>query len=40
MYGPKHCPMQSKITDENLAGLEEAIKAKGGAVELAGVKSD
>jgi phosphomethylpyrimidine synthase len=24
MCGPKHCPMQTKITDEDLAGLEQA----------------
>jgi hypothetical protein len=30
--------MQTKITDEDLAGLEEALKAKGSAAELFGVK--
>lgn len=39
MCGPKHCPMQTKITDADIEGLEEALKAKGGA-ELAGVKMD
>ncbi|MCP9925431.1 phosphomethylpyrimidine synthase ThiC, partial [Synechococcus lacustris C3-12m-Tous] len=29
MCGPKHCPMQTKITDEDLAGLEEVLKAQG-----------
>ena len=38
MCGPKHCLMQTKITDEDLAGLEDVLKAKGGAVELVGVK--
>jgi hypothetical protein len=32
--------MQTKITDEDLVGLEEVLKAKGGAVELAGLKMD
>jgi phosphomethylpyrimidine synthase len=32
--------MQTKITDEDLAGLEDILKAKGGAGELAGVKMD
>ena len=32
MCGPKHCPMQTKITDEDLAGLEDVLKTKGGAV--------
>jgi phosphomethylpyrimidine synthase len=40
MCGPKHCPMQTKITDEDLAGLEDVIKTKGGAGELTGVKMD
>ena len=40
MCGPKHCPMQTKITDEDLAGLEDILKAKGGAGDLAGVKLD
>jgi phosphomethylpyrimidine synthase len=26
MCGPKHCPMQTKITDEDLAGLELALR--------------
>jgi phosphomethylpyrimidine synthase len=25
MCGPKHCPMQTKITDEDLAGLEQVL---------------
>jgi phosphomethylpyrimidine synthase len=25
MGGPKHCPMQTKITDEDLAGLEQVL---------------
>jgi phosphomethylpyrimidine synthase len=25
MCGPKHCPMQTKITDEDLEGLEEVL---------------
>jgi len=25
MCGPKHCPMQTKITDEDLAGLEKVL---------------
>jgi hypothetical protein len=32
--------MQTKITDEDLAGLEDVLKAKAGAAELAGVKQD
>ena len=28
MCGPKHCPMQTKITDEDLAGLEEVLAAQ------------
>ena len=28
MCGPKHCPMQTKITDEDLQNLEEHIHAK------------
>ena len=36
--GPKYCLMQKKITNEVLAGLEDILKAKGGAVELVGVK--
>ena len=39
MCGPKHCPMQTKITDEDLEGLAKVLEAKGGA-ELAGVKMD
>ena len=40
MCGPKHCPMKTKIMDEDLAGLDDALKTKGGAGELAGVKLD
>jgi phosphomethylpyrimidine synthase len=25
MCGPKHCPMQTKITDEDLVGLEQVL---------------
>ena len=39
MCGPKHCPMQTKITDEDLEGLEKVLEVKGGA-ELSGVKMD
>ena len=39
MCGPKHCPMQTKITDEDLAGLEQVLKTQG-AAELVGVKQD
>jgi len=39
MCGPKHCPMQTKITDKDIEGLEEALKAKG-AAELMAVKFD
>jgi len=39
MCGPKHCPMQTKITDEDLEDLEKALEVKGGA-ELSGVKMD
>ncbi|MGB1196848.1 MAG: thiamine biosynthesis protein ThiC, partial [Synechococcus sp.] len=40
MCGPKHCPMQTKITDEDIEGLEKALEAKSGAADLAGVKMD
>ena len=40
MCGPKHCPMQTKITDEDLEGLEQALASKGGAAELTPVKLD
>ena len=39
MCGPKHCPMQTKITDKDIEGLEEALKAKG-AAEFMAVKFD
>ena len=39
MCGPKHCPMQTKITDADLEGLEEVLKSKGGA-ELSTAKLD
>ena len=38
MCGPKHCPMQTKITDADLEGLEDVLKSKAGAGELVGVK--
>jgi phosphomethylpyrimidine synthase len=28
MCGPKHCPMQTKITDEDLVGLEKMLAKK------------
>ena len=40
MCGPKHCPMQTKITDEDLEGLEKVLETKGGAAELTAVKLD
>ena len=40
MCGPKHCPMQTKITDEDLEGLEKALETKAGAAELTAVKLD
>ena len=39
MCGPKHCPMQTKITDEDLEGLEKVLESKG-AAELTPVKLD
>jgi len=39
MCGPKHCPMQTKITDEDLEVLDRELKAKG-AAELSSVKLD
>ena len=39
MCGPKHCPMQTKITDEDLEVLDRELKAKG-ASELSAVKLD
>jgi phosphomethylpyrimidine synthase len=34
MCGPKHCPMQTKITDEDIEGLGQVLaeleKAQGG----------
>ncbi|WP_320676020.1 phosphomethylpyrimidine synthase ThiC [Prochlorococcus sp. MIT 1300] len=39
MCGPKHCPMQTKITDEDIAELEKALDSKG-ASELNTVKLD
>ena len=38
--GPKHCPMQTKITDEDLEGLEKVLEANTGAAELTPVKLD
>jgi phosphomethylpyrimidine synthase len=26
MCGPKHCPMQTKITDKDLEGLEQVLE--------------
>ena len=37
MCGPKHCPMQTKITEDDLEKLDQAIK-KSGASELMPVK--
>ena len=31
MCGPKHCPMNNKITDDDLEQLDKAIKSKGSA---------
>ncbi len=31
MCGPKHCPMQTKITDKDLEDLENVLSTKGGA---------
>lgn len=39
MCGPKHCPMQTKITDEDLEDLEKVLESKG-AAELTPVKLD
>ena len=39
MCGPKHCPMQTKITDADLEGLEDVLKAQG-AAEPTAVKLD
>ena len=39
MCGPKHCPMQTKITDEDLEGLQKVLESKG-AAELVPVKLD
>ena len=39
MCGPKHCPMQTKITDQDLEGLEEVLKVQG-AAEITAVKLD
>ena len=36
MCGPKHCPMQTKITDEDLEGLEKVLEANTGAAADAG----
>ncbi len=36
MCGPKHCPMQTKITDEDLAGLEEVLAEQKAESEQAG----
>ncbi len=39
MCGPKHCPMQTKITDNDIEALEDAIKHQG-ASELIKLKSN
>ena len=39
MCGPKHCPMQTKITDQDLEGFEEVLKVQG-AAEITAVKLD
>ncbi|QNJ27913.1 phosphomethylpyrimidine synthase ThiC [Synechococcus sp. A15-24] len=39
MCGPKHCPMQTKITEEDIEGLEKVLEARGVA-ELTPVKLD
>jgi phosphomethylpyrimidine synthase len=39
MCGPKHCPMQTKITDEDLEGLQKVLESKG-AAELIALKLD
>ncbi len=39
MCGPKHCPMQTKITDQDLDDLERELKSQG-AAELTPVKLD
>ena len=39
MCGPKHCPMQTKITEEDIEGLEKVLEARG-AGELTPVKLD
>jgi phosphomethylpyrimidine synthase len=36
MCGPKHCPMQTKITDEDLEGLEQVLAA--GVLEMNSVQ--
>ena len=40
MCGSNHCPMQIKITDEDLEGLEKVLETKSGAVELTAVTLD
>ena len=37
MCGPKHCPMQTKITENDIEALEEAMNSRG-AAELSAVK--
>ena len=39
MCGPKHCPMQTKITDNDLDKLQQAMNKKG-ASELMPIKLD
>ena len=40
MCGPKHCPMQTKITDKDLEGLEQVLTIRNGAADLATLKQD
>lgn len=39
MCGPKHCPMQNKITDEDIQSLENALNSKG-AGDMSSLKMD
>ena len=38
MCGPKHCPMQTKITDEDLEGLEKVLATNSGVKEISPIK--
>jgi len=40
MCGPKHCPMQTKITDEDLLELEKSLEQGSGAKEVSSLKLD